>query len=140
MKNSKQAAELQKKYYEYQMMEEQMKVINEQLQELSNKLTELEYIKISLDEIGKVKKGSEILAPITSGVFIKANLEDNRKLLVNVGNNTVVTKSVAETKGLMDGQIQEVEQIRAQLLEQFSVMSEKSTEIEKELQKLTKDV
>ena len=64
---------IQEKYYEYQVIEEQTKAVSKQIQELADKLLELEYLKISLDEFSELKKGTGILAPISSGIFVKAN-------------------------------------------------------------------
>jgi len=133
---------LQKKYMEFQVIEQQIKQITKQVQELDNKMLELEYLKKSLDELSGVKKDTEILAPISPGIFIKAKLATSDELLVNVGGNAVVGKDIKGTKDLLDFQITEIENLRTQLITEMSNLSENSQVIEQELVKLTeaKDV
>ena len=128
--------ELQEKYYLYQNLHQQIKQESDQLQELNNKLVELEYIKMSLDELKSVEAGSEILAPISSGIFIKAELKKNDELLVNVGGNTVVGKDVEETKALMDTQVREIEEYRDKQLQKLQGLVTRARELEKELSEM----
>jgi len=127
--------ELQQKYIEFQMIEEQLKQATEQIQELNNKMLELDYLKKALDEYTGLKKGSEILAPISSGIFIKAKIQDNEKMLVNVGHGTVVEKDIDGTKKLLDEQAHEIEKIRVKLLTTASTLSIKSEKLENQLRK-----
>jgi len=129
--------QLQQKYMEFQMIEEQLKQISNQVQELDSKLLELEYLKKSLDELAGAKKGSEILAPISPGIFVKAELLDPNDLLVNVGSKTVVGKNIKETKKLLDFQINEIDNIREQMIAELTKNSRKAQDIEKELIKIT---
>jgi len=127
---------LQQKYMEFQVIEQQIKSVTEQVQELNNKLMELEYLKSSLDELSKVEKKTEILAPISSGIFVRADIKDTKNLLVNVGSGTVVKKDVPATQKLMDNQVEEVEKLRTQLISQLTKLSMKSEQLEIELKDL----
>jgi len=131
--------DLKEKYMEFQMNEQQIKALSQQMQEINNKVLELEYIKTALDEIGTVKKKTEILAPLSSGIFIKTELKENDKLLVNVGSQTVVPTSIPDTKKLMDKQLTEIENVRVEILSQINEYSSKNQEIEKELAKITEE-
>lgn len=130
---------LQEKYIEFQMLDQQIKQASGQVQELNTKLMELEYIKMSLDEIKDIKKGSEILAPLSSGIFIRAEFKGSRELLVNVGGNTVVAKNISETKQLIDSQLEEVGAMREKLLLQVQELTIKARTIEQALSKLAKE-
>jgi len=41
------------------------------------------------------------LAPIINGIFVKAELKDNQNLLINVGADTVVEKTVSQAVELL---------------------------------------
>jgi len=125
--------DLQQKYVEFQMIEEQLKQATEQIQELNNKILELDYLKKSIDEFSELKNGSEILAPISSGIFVKAKILESSKMLVNVGHGTVVEKDIKGTQKLLDQQAVEVEKLRVNLLTSASKLSMKSEQIESEL-------
>ena len=101
---------------ELHMLNSQAQAIAEQLERIDDGLMEIEYLKSSLDELKSSKKGSDIFAPMSSGIFVKAKLEENEKLLVNVGNNVVVEKTANETKSLLDERISEMNESKAKLL------------------------
>src|SRR3989338_3909307 len=100
--------ELQEKYIEMKTIEEQMKQIQKHANILEQQLMESMAVKQSLDDFKKSNKWDEILAQITPGVFVKAELKDNKEFLVNVGADTVVRKDIESTKVLMERQIEEM--------------------------------
>ena len=54
---------------------------------------EIEETLLGLNELGKAELGSEVLFPMSNGIFIKGELKNKEKLLVNVGADVVVEKS-----------------------------------------------
>jgi prefoldin alpha subunit len=130
---------LKETYLSLTMVEQEMKTLTEQVQELNSKLMELEYIKISLDEFSGLSEGQEILAPFTNGIFLKAKLQSATELVVNVGAGAAVTKDVAGTKVLIDKQVTEISQMREQLVGQLQILAGKSNSLEQELRTLMKE-
>ena len=92
--------ELQEKYIELQMIEQQMKQIQKQAQLVDSQMNELAVAHQALDDIKKTKPGTKILVPISNGIFAKAEIKDNEDLIVNVGANVIVNKDFESTKGL----------------------------------------
>lgn len=131
--------ELQTKYIELQLIDQQMAQLQKQLQQLDSSLLEIEFIKISLDDFKKIKKGSEILAPIANGIFVKADLKENDELIVNVGGNVTVAKSVEDTKKLLTEQADEIAKTRNELMHNLIHLDEHARKIEEELKKLAKE-
>jgi prefoldin alpha subunit len=123
-------------YLTLSVIEEQMKVLTQQVQELTSKIVELEYVKISLDELKHAKEGSEILAPFSNGIFLKARLQKVDELVINVGSQTAVAKDIEGTKGLVDAQINEISPLRDQLAMQLQKLGDKATKTELELKGL----
>ena len=64
--------DLQRKYIEFQLFDQQLKQFQQQLQILRQQLNELSNLDEHLNEIDKVKEGSKIMAPLGAGVFVKA--------------------------------------------------------------------
>ncbi len=85
--------QIQEKYMQMQLIEQQMQQIQKQLQLLENQLQELNLTLQALDDLKNTKPGTDILVPIASGIFFKAELKDNEELALNVGADTVVKKS-----------------------------------------------
>jgi prefoldin alpha subunit len=137
---SKQDAEkmqkMQKAYMELQMLDQQMKQVQKQVEAVEQKAAELDEVQQNLDALAASKPGTEMMVPITNGIFVKAKLEDNRKLAVNVGGNTVVTKDVPATKALLAEQATDMRKFQAELVEQFEKMAERAAQLQSELQEV----
>ena len=125
--------ELQKKYMEMQMLDVQMKQIHKQLESVEENIGELMQTKNNIESIRGISQGTEILVPISSGIFVKGAIKDTSGLLVNVGANTVVNKSVEETKALLDSQMEEITKYREQMLQVLHKLENKAIELDKQL-------
>ncbi|MBU0536789.1 MAG: prefoldin subunit alpha [Nanoarchaeota archaeon] len=128
--------ELQQKYLELQMLDQHIKQIQQNVELIENQLSELDQINQALDDLTSVKEGTEIFVPVTGGVFAKAELKDNKNLLVNVGAGTTVNKSIPETRDMISNQINEIADTRDQLLEQLQKAVRKAQKIQEELQEI----
>lgn len=100
--------EMQQKYLQFQQLQQQMQQIVEHLELLHQQNTELDISKKALEELSLTKVDNEILAPIANGIFVQAALKNNQKLILNVGSNTTVERTVPETVELLEKQQQEV--------------------------------
>ncbi len=127
---------LQQKYMGLQIIDQQMKQIQKQVEAVEKQVADIDEVQQSLDELGKSKTGSEMWVPISNGIFLKAKLEDNKKLGVNVGSSTVVTKDIPSTKSMLADQSVDMRKFQAELVTQFEKMAERAAELQAELQDL----
>jgi prefoldin alpha subunit len=134
--NEEQHKKLQEKYLELQLVDQQMKQLQKQVEAVEKQVGEIEEVNQSLDELAKSKTGSEMWVPISNGIFLKAKLEDNQKLGVNVGGNTVVTKDIPSTKKMLEEQAVEMRKFQEEMVGQFQKMAERAAELQSELQDL----
>ena len=132
------AKELQSKFYEYQILESQIKQLQEQIEHFDAQIIEVNSIKNNLDSFNNSAVDSEILVPVANGIFAKAVLKDNNDLVVNVGANVAVHKSVEDTKNLLQQQFVEIQNYRMQLFAQLEILSKKIVNLEKDLELLIK--
>ena len=130
--------ELQKKYFEYQMMEQQVKTAQEQLTKFEQQFQEIENVKDAITDLENAEEGKEILVPISSGIFIIGKLTNNKKCKVNVGAGVCVEKSLEDTKKLLDKQTQEIKKYKLQVEEHAKSFTEDLEKAEKEMEKLVK--
>ena len=121
------------KYVELQLLDQQIRNIQKQLQLVENQIIELIITRQGLDELGEVKVNSETLAPLASGIFIKADIKDKDNLIVNVGSNVAVEKTREEVKELINKQLDEVKKVQNELLFQLQSLSIEAQKIEKDL-------
>ena len=126
----------QEKYMEMKELEEQMKHIQQQSNIVEQQLMELMSNVQCLDDLKKIKEGTEILVPVTSGVFAKAALKENKKLLVNVGADTVISKDIDSTKKLMEKQVGEMRELQAKMMMQMQRLALLASHTQEELKEL----
>ncbi|KHO45404.1 MAG: prefoldin alpha subunit [archaeon GW2011_AR3] len=127
---------LQEKYLEFQTQEQKIKQLQASLQNIDSQILELKSMQDAITDLQKVKDGSEVLMPVTPGMFVKGTITDSKKILVNVGSNVVVDKTIKETLGLLDKQSREVESIRQQFIGEMQKVTDRMQALEMELQSL----
>ncbi|MBU0980995.1 MAG: prefoldin subunit alpha [Nanoarchaeota archaeon] len=127
---------VQEKYMEYQMVEQQLKQLQQQIQAIDSKLEEAAVLFNSLEEIKAAKPGSEVLVPMSNGIFVKGTLTDASTMLVNVGGGVVVDKTVQEVKDLIKTQIDEIQKAREQAVIEFEKVLKSYSDIEEQLKKM----
>jgi prefoldin alpha subunit len=117
---------------ELQMLDSNARFVAEQLDSIDASLMEINYVKECLNELNSTKKGSEILAPISSGIFVKTKLEDSTKFFVNVGKGVVVEKTVPETIKLLDEKLKEISEARENLMDELKKIDGRLIELGEE--------
>jgi len=110
----------QENYQELQMLDYQLRQLQQVIENLDNQLVQVSEIKTSLLAFEKINTEEEALMPIANGIFAKGRSSKDKTLLVNVGNNVVLEKTVAETVKMMDEQMVELENYRSELNAQAS--------------------
>ncbi len=131
--NEKQAQEI---YMEYQMLDQHIKKMQAQLEAITNQLMEATSTNNAIDELDSIKSGREIFVPISSGIFVKAEIKSTSDLLVNVGAGAVVQKDRASAKKLVQDQIEEMKKIHTRMVNELEKMAARAGEIEQALQKI----
>lgn len=130
---------MQKRYIEYQVLEQQIKQLQQQMEKVDAQMNEASAVEQSIEEISKAKTGEEVLVPVSGGVFFKAAMKESTKFLVNVGSGVVVEKTVDETKGLIKAQSAEMERYKEQMMEELAKNIAQYQELEKELKGLVEE-
>ncbi len=107
--------ELQQKYVQLQLLDQQIKQVQQQIQAIAKQLNDVVYSIQSLEEFKNVKPGTEVFVPIVTGIFAKAELKDAKNVNINVGSNVAVNKDLDDAKKLLEEQLTELENIRLKL-------------------------
>lgn len=135
MAKEKDAQKLQQKYIEMQIIDQQMKQMQKQIQLIEMQMSEITVTKEALNDLKDAKINSDILAPISSGIFVKAALADNKKLAVNVGSGTVVEKKIPEVIKIIEEQESEIKKTYDSLMAEMQKLGTKALQIEESLSK-----
>lgn len=128
--------ELQRKYIEFQMIKQQVEQLQQQLQKFEAQSEELGSVIASLESFKKLKRGSEMLVPLASGIFAYAELKESQMVRVNVGSNVSVKKSVDDTAKLVKDQISEIENYKMTLQNNLEQMMEYAHHLQHDLMEL----
>ena len=99
--------------YKLSMFEQQIRQFQEQINAIENGIVELEALGFGLDEI-KNPEGKEIMAPVGRGIFVKSKIISN-DFIVDVGGKNLVTKSVSETKEMINEQVEKLRSVKGEL-------------------------
>jgi prefoldin alpha subunit len=111
----------------FQMFEQQIRMLQEQLQAVEQAIVELGSLNLGLDElIGK--KDNEILSPVGRGIYARSKLL-SEELLVDIGDKNFVTKSIPETKKILQEQIKKLEKIREELNAELDRINTELTDV-----------
>lgn len=123
---------------EYQMLQEQLNKMTEQSETLKKQQEELEGIKEAILSIQQTKVGNEMFVPISSGIFIKAEIKETDELLMNVGDNIVVPKNIKDAIALIQKQQNEINGYEKTMQQNIQMLLLHQQHVEVELYKLSK--
>ncbi|MAG07419.1 hypothetical protein CMI46_01225 [Candidatus Pacearchaeota archaeon] len=101
--------------YEANQLGEQLKIIEQQKQEMGN-------LKDSIDNLEKSGK-SEIFSELGKGIFIKSNLQES-DLLVDVGNKVFVPKNFNDVRKIVDEQVGKFEMVQGEISNRIKDINE----------------
>ncbi|MEK6812764.1 MAG: prefoldin subunit alpha [Nanoarchaeota archaeon] len=127
--------EVQKKYLEFQLIQQQLEQLQQQHLLAQTQVTQLRVVKDALEEVQKTPLKNEVLAPLGAGVFVKTTLQENAKVLMNVGAKTAVSKPIGEARGIVEKQMTEVTAFEQDLQKAMMQFVARSQELQREMQK-----
>lgn len=126
--------DLQAKYYEFQMLQEQLQKLQQQQQIVGRQIEELSKVQGALASAKDVKEGTEVLCPIGAGVTLKTKLETAETVVMNVGAGIAVEKRLVDAKVQVDQQIEEMQEIEQQIGEELQTSQKRAVDLQQELQ------
>ncbi len=109
-----------------------MNQLQQQLQAVERGVNELQSLSFGLDELPG-SEGKEILAQIGRGIYAKAKII-SEELMVNIGDNNFVTRSIPEAKELLEGQIKKLQEVESDLEKSIEFTNKEFMEMVQEYQ------
>lgn len=103
--------EIQQAIVEFQMVDQQIKVLHQQLNILEQQTTEISSVVENLESLKTVKPKTKAFAQIGPGISMETTLEKPNEVLMNIGANTLVKKSLPEAQEMLNEQIEEMKRI-----------------------------
>lgn len=127
--------DLQQKYMQYQMYQQQLQQMQQNIQLLQNQSNDVNNSIKAIEDLGNSEIGSDLLAPISSGIFVRSELKEKKKVSINIGSNIVVEKSLDDAKTLLSEQLDEINNMKSQLQADFQKVALKFNVLQQELAK-----
>ncbi|NYT04161.1 MAG: prefoldin subunit alpha [Candidatus Methanofastidiosa archaeon] len=94
---------------ELNYLNEQSKLISNNLSLLSSHRNELALSKITLEGLKEAKQGNEILIPIGAGNFVKGTVTDTNTIITTLARDVTMERGIDETIAKLDETLKEVE-------------------------------
>lgn len=134
--NEEKQQKLQEIYVELQVLQQQVQQYQQQLQEIEQQLMNVARVQQNLNEFKELEEGTEILVPLSAGIFAKAQIKDSKNLNVNVGSDVIVVKDVDSTNQLLAEQAKELMNAQSEFANQLNELISTAQEKESELRSL----
>ncbi|NCN86374.1 prefoldin subunit alpha [archaeon] len=116
----------------FQAYEQEIIYLQEQLKAVGQAIYDMNVVVSGLTDL-KGKTGEEIMAPIGRGIFVKAKLL-SEELTVDVGGKNFITKSIDETKGLIEDQVKKLNTMKNEIESSLDKVNEDITKTMQEFQ------
>src|SRR3989344_8088305 len=127
--------ESQKRYVELQLLDQQIKQLQQQLMAINQQIVELKNIDEDLGEFENVKKDSKMFFSLGPGIFAEGVIT-NKDLLLNVGSNVMVKKAIPDTKKIIGLQIDELTGLITNIQSDIQNVGLRGHELQEELTEL----
>jgi prefoldin alpha subunit len=111
----------------FQVFEQQIRMLQEQLQSVEQTSLDLQNLDLGLDDL-KSSKDKEILAQVGRGIFVKAKVL-SEDLIVDIGGKNFVTKSIENTKEIINSQVGKLSEIKEDLENELEKINSEITNV-----------
>jgi len=122
---------------ESRFLEEAVNELQSRINMTNAVLTELRVSSMTLEGLEKEKKDAQLFVPIGGGSYVKARLETAKKVVVGIGADVAVERTVKEAKEELEVRIAELEKTREALGQQFNQVIERIQENRGRLEEVT---
>ncbi len=110
---------------------QQITYFQQQLQVISEQLKKLDLVAKSVKEVKDVKLNSEILAPLSNGIFVKAKITDNKTFAINSGADIILEKDEQGTIKMIEKQKKELKSFSSEMEEELHKLNSKIEQLQK---------
>jgi prefoldin alpha subunit len=100
-------------------------------------LTELRVASMTLEGVKKEKKDASLFVPIGGGSYIKAKLESAEEVIVGLGADVAVERTLKEARNNIENRIEELEKAGTSLGQQLNEVIGKIQEHRREFEEVT---
>jgi prefoldin alpha subunit len=122
---SKEEEELRKLSVEMRFLEQTAESLQQRISMVNAAMTDLAYANMALESIEKEKENAELLVPIGGSSYIKVKLASSDKVIVGMGSNVSIEKTLPEAKAIVEERLEELEKTMRSAQQQFGQVAER---------------
>ena len=122
---------------ESRVLEETVNELQSRINLTNSAMTELRVSSMTLEGLEKEKKDAQLFVPIGGGSYVKARLETAKKVVVGIGADVAVERTLKEAKEELETRIAELEKTREALGQQLNQVIGKIQENRGKLEEIT---
>ena len=114
-----------------------MNELQSRLGMMNSAITELQLSNVTLEGLENQKKGSQLFVPVGGGSYVKAKLETSKQVIVGIGADVAVEKSLQDAKTDVETRLASMEQTRKALGEQLNQVVAKLQQNQSKMQQMS---
>ena len=122
---------------ESRFLEETANELQSRISYTNAALTELRVSSVTLEGLENEKKDTPLFVPIGGGSYVKAKLETTENVVVGIGADVAIERTLKEAKVELEVRIGELEKTRETLGQQFNQIVERIQENRAQMEKIT---
>lgn len=130
--------ELQEKYILYQLLQQNMEKLRQQIELIERQLIEIKNTEEVFRDFKKRRGSDDVLIPLGSGCYGSGSVKNLKNVLVNIGANIMVSKPVESAKLFLNEREKELEKSAKEIQEQMVKIAKEIDETAVDIQKLAR--
>lgn len=124
---------------ELQYLEGTAQAIQQRIGLIDAAMTEMQVANSTIEGLRNESVDTDVLMPIGGGSYIRAKLADNEKLIVGIGADVAIEKTLPEALESYNIRFSELQKARSALEQQIARVAARLEKGREELQKLAKE-
>ena len=122
---------------ESRFLEETINELQSRISFTNSAINELRISSMTLEGLETEKKDSQLFVPIGGGSYVKARLETANTVVVGVGADVAVERTLKEAKEELEARMAELEKTREALVQQFNQVVARIQDNRAQIEELT---
>lgn len=129
--------DLQNLVVQFQILEANLKALQERAVILTERIEEIEKTKIAIEDL-KQTKPTKALIPLGSGNFISGTIENTENIIVGVGSGVAIKKKKEDALAILESRLKEIEEDLRNITNQSTNIALELEKIQGKIEKLQK--
>jgi len=131
--------ELQRYMIQIEQYKEQISNLEMQMNYIQSAVAEYNRAKVTVENLEKLEKETEMIIPLGGGAFIDAKPTNSSKVLVDIGSGYITEKNYEDAVKKINERIEMLEKTQERVQSMMQQIEKEATEISQKAQKLANE-